>query len=127
MVKKKDFEDFPTDVFPPPPPKPKPPKPQTEKQLLERLVEQGTVQIGLLAEIKGAMTNMANEVVTQVNQKLDTIEQTLRDEADEIRAAIEAAGAGGATEEELAQLNTRLDGVNTAIEALVAAPEPPSE
>jgi vacuolar-type H+-ATPase subunit I/STV1 len=130
---KKDLSglEFPPGKLPPTKPKPPPkPKPKTERELLERLVEQGNTQIALLGQIKGELANMANEVVTQVNAKLDTIEQTLRDEAAEIQAAIEAAGAGGATEEELSALNARLDGLNTAIEALVVTPsteEPPSE
>lgn len=106
----------------------------TPAQNLERQVEQNNEAYSqraqilfLLNDIKEQLTNMANEVVTQVNAKLDTIEQTLRDEAAEIQAAIEAAASGGATPEELEALNARLDGLNTAIEALVTAPEPTPE
>lgn len=72
---------------------------------------------------------MANaEQVAALNTKLDQIEQTLRDEADEIKAAIEAAGAGdGEPDPALDALNARLDAVNAAVEALAAAPAPPSE
>lgn len=96
-------------------------------ELLEDLIWQGAVQTYFLKVIAEGIENMANEVVTQVNAKLDTIEQTLRDEVDEIKAAIEAAGAGGATPEETAALEARLDGLNAAVEALVTTPAPPTE
>lgn len=80
-----------------------------------------------LRAIRERIENMPSEVVNKVNAKFDAIEQTLRDEADEIKAAIEAAGAGGATPEEVAALEARADAINNAVEALAAAPAPPAD
>lgn len=109
----------------------KPKKTHHEKQvegLLTFQVFQAARIYHELVKLNEGVSKLANEVVTKVNAKFDAIEQTLRDEAEEIKAAIEAAGAGGATPEEVAALEARADGINAAIEALVAAtPEPPVE
>lgn len=95
---------------------------KTINELLGDLIWVGAVQVYFLKVIAEGIQNMTSEVVTQLNAKFDAIEETLRGEADEITAAIAAANTGGATAEEVAALTARADGVNAAIEALVATP-----
>jgi capsule polysaccharide export protein KpsE/RkpR len=88
------------------------------------------VQLEVLYDIKEELSIMADNApkIAELNAKFDEIQTTLQDEANEILAAIAAAGTDETTGPALDALNARAAALNTAIEALVeAAPAPEPE
>jgi len=96
------------------------------EDLLEDIIWQNAVQVYYLKVIAEGIADMTSpEQIATLTAKIDELQQTLTDEAAEIQAKIDELSTTGPSPELDAQI-ARLDGLNAAIEALVAT-TPPAE